>query len=335
MDWNQPCAVAGGLAKQALNPNIRPVPFKVFFLAASFKRAPIDIGDGTTPDELLRRIDTVENSRKFIKLSKDRAFGIARERANAFVIAGINLIPGGASADAIDRGDFVDATVSFAGDVALLGLTRLKSAVAATRGLRGAELVQELNRLGKISVRLQQTELGIGALRLSQAGLATIQGEDGQAAGFLGEAVLRIFGVPFARTNVPLATTANAQRNVKVFRVEGQPNTRILLGEGGQVTIQGEQALFLNFGDKARAEAFLTKRLQQNLPGATVKQFEVPQSVLDDLRASAVPQSAARQFPNRPIIADPTKAPDQFGLRPEQIEALRPQIIQGTGREGF
>ena len=67
------------------------------------------------------------------------------------------------------------------------------------------------------------------------------------------------------------------------------------------------------------------------LPGAKIKSFEVPKSFLDDLRAAAVPERMARQFPNRPIIVDPTKAADQFGLRAEQIKALQKAIIQGTG----
>jgi hypothetical protein len=90
--------------------------------------------------------------------------------------------------------------------------------------------------------------------------------------------------------------------------------------------------LFLNFGDKARAEQFLATRLQQGMPSAQMKSFEVPQSFLNDLRASAVPESMAKQFPGRPLLVDPTKAADQFGLRPDQIEALRQAIIQGSGR---
>lgn len=43
-----------------------------------------------------------------------------------------------------------------------------------------------------------------------------------------------------------------------MFRVEGTPNTRVLIGEAGQVTIvDSESALFLNFGSKARAEQYL------------------------------------------------------------------------------
>jgi hypothetical protein len=117
-----------------------------------------------------------------------------------------------------------------------------------------------------------------------------------------------------------------------VYRVEGLPNTRITIGESGQVAVQGDQMLFLNFGDKARAEAFLAQRMGQGMPGAQMKSFEVPSSFLDDLRSAAVPESMAKQFPGRPLVVDPTKAADQFGLRPDQIKSLQDAIIQGSGR---
>jgi len=122
---------------------------------------------------------------------------------------------------------------------------------------------------------------------------------------------------------------------VRVYRVERLPNTRIIINEAGEVTIVGDRTtLFLNFGSRARAEEFLAQRIQQEMPGATIKSFEVPRSFLDQLRAAAVPERLARQYPGRPIIVDVTRAPDQFGLRPEQIQALRRVIIQGTGRQG-
>jgi len=120
---------------------------------------------------------------------------------------------------------------------------------------------------------------------------------------------------------------------VRVFRVEGTPNTRIIIGTTGQVAIEGTQTLFLNFGSRARAERFLNQRLAQGMPGASIRSFVVPQSFLDDLRNAAVPERLARQFPDRPIVVDVTKAPDQYGLKPEQVDELRRVIIQGTGRE--
>jgi filamentous hemagglutinin len=101
--------------------------------------------------------------------------------------------------------------------------------------------------------------------------------------------------------------------------------------------------LFLNFGSKARAEQYLAQKLNPAqklgpLPGAQVKSFEVPKSFLDDLRASAVTEKQLNLDPSlagRPLRVDITKAPDQYGLRPEQIEALKNAIIQGSGKVGL
>ncbi len=65
-----------------------------------------------------------------------------------------------------------------------------------------------------------------------------------------------------------------------------------------------------------------------------VKSFEVPASFVDELKAAAVPERLARQFPDRPFIVDPTKAPDQFGLRPSQFDDLLRAMISGSGRTG-
>jgi RHS repeat-associated protein len=124
---------------------------------------------------------------------------------------------------------------------------------------------------------------------------------------------------------VPSALTA------RVFRVEGMPNTRILIGGSGQVTVIGDDMLFLNFGSRSRAEAFFARRLEQGMPSVVIKEFDVPYSFLEDLRSAAVPERLARQFPDRPILVDPTKAPDQFGLRPDQIRALQRAVVPGSG----
>jgi hypothetical protein len=122
-------------------------------------------------------------------------------------------------------------------------------------------------------------------------------------------------------------------KTVRVYRVEGLPNTRVLISDGGgAVAIQGESTLFLNFGSAARAEEFFAQRVQQALPGTKIKSFEVPCSFLDQLRAAAVPERLAATNPGKPILVDVTKAADQFGLRPDQIEQLKAVIIQGTGR---
>jgi hypothetical protein len=119
---------------------------------------------------------------------------------------------------------------------------------------------------------------------------------------------------------------------ITVYRVEGLPNTRIIIGERGQVSVQGDRMLFLNFGDKGRAEEFLVARLEQGMPEVRMKLFEIPRSFFTDLQNAAVPESMARQFPESPLVVDPTKAPDQFGLRRNQIETLKNSIIQGSGK---
>jgi hypothetical protein len=106
----------------------------------------------------------------------------------------------------------------------------------------------------------------------------------------------------------------------------------LFIGAGGEVGVGGNNTLFLNFGDAARAESFLAKRLGQGFSDSTIKSFQVPSSFVDDLARSAVPENLARQFPNSPLVVDAAKAANQFGLRPAQIEALRRAIIQGTGR---
>ncbi|MDO9384544.1 MAG: RHS repeat-associated core domain-containing protein [Hyphomicrobiaceae bacterium] len=118
---------------------------------------------------------------------------------------------------------------------------------------------------------------------------------------------------------------------VTVFRVEGAANQRLSI-EGGQVVVEGKSMLFLNAGQRSRAEEFLAKRLDQGMSDAKVKSFDVPESYLDKLRSTAVPESMASTSPKSPLLVDPSKAPDQYGLRKEQINELRDAIIQGSGK---
>ncbi|MGE3540692.1 MAG: RHS repeat-associated core domain-containing protein [Candidatus Tectimicrobiota bacterium] len=129
---------------------------------------------------------------------------------------------------------------------------------------------------------------------------------------------------------------------VRVFRVEGPGNTRLLIDENGNVEIPivltqrgygPERSLFLNFGDESRAQEFLAQRLAQGHTDDVIKSFEVAKTFLEELRRIAVPQRLKKQFPSRPEIADPSKARDQFGLTAEQIERLRRVLVPGSGRQ--
>jgi filamentous hemagglutinin len=97
------------------------------------------------------------------------------------------------------------------------------------------------------------------------------------------------------------------------------------------VSIKGSNALFLNFGDEARAEEFLNTRLSQGFWGTTIKSFQVPSSYVNALRESAVPESLARQFPGSPFSVDVNQAADQFGLRAASFEELLNNILPGSG----
>ena len=63
-----------------------------------------------------------------------------------------------------------------------------------------------------------------------------------------------------------------------------------------------------------------------------IKSFQIPRSVFEDIKNSAVPESMARQYPNSPILVDPTKAANQFGLPSNQINFLQNEILKGTGK---
>jgi hypothetical protein len=117
-----------------------------------------------------------------------------------------------------------------------------------------------------------------------------------------------------------------------VFRVEGPGNARLDISPSGGVEIKGSNALFLNFGQEARAQQFLDLRMSQGFDGTQIKTFRVPTSYVDELRASAVPESMARQFPDSPFAVDVNQAPDQFGLRAALFDNLLAHIIPGSGR---
>jgi len=131
-----------------------------------------------------------------------------------------------------------------------------------------------------------------------------------------------------------------ASRRIRVYRVEGTPNTRVHIDENGTVLIlEPNKTLYLTFGDRARAEQYLQQKLGPGqklgpLPQGRIKSFEVSQSFVDDLKAHAVYEADLAINPSlkdRPLIADPNQTCESFGLRPAHIQQLEAEIIQGTG----
>lgn len=158
------------------------------------------------------------------------------------------------------------------------------------------------------------------------AKLAAAVGETGrlaEAAGAIADAARLGTG---AQRSEKIVTEASALRaaaagdTTTAYRVEGAANRRVLIDEHGNVEIPrmetrtgAERNLYLNFGDEERARTFHQQRLAQ-FPDSETRRFEVHTSFVDELRAHAVPEIERSRYPQRPVIADPTKAADQFGL---------------------
>jgi RHS repeat-associated protein len=118
-----------------------------------------------------------------------------------------------------------------------------------------------------------------------------------------------------------------------VYRVEGPGNERVRVHDDGNVLIRGaDRPIFLNFGVASRAEEFLETRRTQGFADTEIRQFNVRGGFLGWLRENAVPERMARDFPDRPLVVDATKAPDQYMLRPSHIREMFNNIIPGSGR---
>ena len=112
----------------------------------------------------------------------------------------LHLIPAGASADYFVQGDTKEAVISFAGDVAMLlggPLARLSDA-----GRLGTVAAKITPHAQKYRLAAAGIEASIAGVRLGDA--YAIYGEDNiAAAGYLGEAFLRMYGVKASLSNVP------------------------------------------------------------------------------------------------------------------------------------
>ncbi|GIE53843.1 hypothetical protein Ani05nite_73770 [Amorphoplanes nipponensis] len=122
--------------------------------------------------------------------------------------------------------------------------------------------------------------------------------------------------------------------DVTVYRVEGAANERIRVHEDGSVLVRGaNKTLFLGFDNRARAEEFLAKRLEQGFSDSVIKSFKVKREFLDYLRADMVPESMSKQFPTRPISVDHPAA-DQYGLKPFNTRLMLEYIVPNSGAVG-
>ncbi|MFD7159442.1 DUF6531 domain-containing protein [Kribbella sp. NPDC059898] len=140
--------------------------------------------------------------------------------------------------------------------------------------------------------------------------------------------------VGLVATRIPAAALVEraGPEMVTVYRIEGAGNRRLLIGDTGDVSIQGQGMLFLNFGDKERALSYYQRRHSQGYGDSQMKAFEVPRSYVDSLRRAAVSERAAKANPRAPLSVDRSKAGDQFGLRSCHFPELLEQVQPGSGR---
>ncbi len=195
----------------------------------------------------------------------------------AFAVAGQ---VGGFAAERV--GGYVGAAATGAAAAGSYDLTQQGAqnvAYALTDGEAGRNGVS-LNELGNSA--FFGAALGVGGKYLSDYGSYNVRLNMGESG--------MLYSNPLPlRLEAPEITTAGD--TVKVFRVEGEANQRVVVDEAGNVDIPQvltnkgrgpERNLYLNFGDEVRAQQFLDQRLQQ-FPDNTIKSFDVPRSFLDEL----------------------------------------------------
>jgi RHS repeat-associated protein len=185
--------------KQDVNP--ASLGARQWALARSYGLGPI--GDEASLGAMLARVDTDTMAQRLASNTNAEAVSGGQIGALNSALVGFSLVPGGAAAEAIDQGNYVDAMVSFAGDVALLGSVRAKWVAQAAALQGGAAGASALAKANSALVRFQAVEGAIAVTRIGQGGYAIAQGDNGKAAGYFGEAVLRIFGVAYARRVTP------------------------------------------------------------------------------------------------------------------------------------
>jgi uncharacterized protein YukE len=204
--------------------------------------------------------------------------------------------------------------------------------------------------LGEVSLVLKGVAAVAGVLSLVP-GLAAVAVPIAVAAGVLalaidaalasrGRASWAAVGVDAALTALPVARPAGvAVREVRtrlgtvvVYRVEGTPNSRVVIDADHNVRFTSRSTVYLNFGDKRRAHAYYEQKLADGLPGVQLKAFRVPRGVHRQLSLRAVDEHLARAFRDRPIRVDVTKAREQLGLRRHDVGELQRHILPGSGK---
>ena len=155
----------------------------------------VDVEHITTVNPTLRPPGELLNAFRQLKYANEAAATFwfnkqieSAQRDEAVFTFTLHMIPLGAFGDYATQGEWGEAAISVSGDAAML-LTGFLSKAATT-----ARTVQKA-RAAKAGIGLiAGAETSISGLRIGQGVGAVIDGETGQAAGYFGEAALRLLG---------------------------------------------------------------------------------------------------------------------------------------------
>ena len=121
---------------------------------------------------------------------------------------------------------------------------------------------------------------------------------------------------------------SDAIEEVKMYRVQGSnlPNASKvrIRDEGGQISIDGDDMLYVTFHDKNRAMDFMKKRGD----GAQLFEASVKKEFYERIRDEAVSQKVGRMFPGRPQQVDVTRTQNSYGIPKEYFNDLLNSIIK-------
>ncbi|MDA8021347.1 MAG: RHS repeat-associated core domain-containing protein, partial [Thermoanaerobaculia bacterium] len=120
---------------------------------------------------------------------------------------------------------------------------------------------------------------------------------------------------------------------IPTFRVQGGvlPNAskvRFSVDDAGQLSIKGDDMLFVNVNQEQRAVEFLARRGET----ASLIRFDLSPEFVEKLRKMSVRQNQGRLNPTLPQRVDETVAPDQFGIPSNMFDELLDNVVPGSVR---
>jgi hypothetical protein len=163
-------------------------------LAKSYGLGPI--GKEADIPGMMENVDTDAVAQKLAKWTNESGVHDSKMAGLQTLITGLTMLPGVGAVDAAVNGQYVDATISAIGDLALLGGLAVK---VGGKAVGAAKTVVAAAKAVEGVVRFRAVQGTIAVVRLGQAGYAVMQGDNGKAAAYLGEAILRILGVAYTR----------------------------------------------------------------------------------------------------------------------------------------